>query len=130
MAMQTKESLYEKDNVASMIEWLASFGLTEKKGVTRLLYSKAWVQAQQALKTEMEKVGLQTHFDSVGNLFGRLEGTNPKSKTILTGSHIDTVVEGGKYDGAFGVIASFLAGQRLHQTYVPPRKTIEVVSFC
>ncbi|MFJ7677145.1 allantoate deiminase [Peribacillus sp. NPDC097198] len=130
MAMQIKESLYEKDNVASMIEWLASFGLTEKQGVTRLLYSKAWVQAQQALKTEMEKVGLQTHFDSVGNLFGRLEGTNPGSKTILTGSHIDTVVEGGKYDGAFGIIASFLAVQRLHQTYGPPRKTIEVVSFC
>lgn len=130
MAIQIEKFTYEKDNVASMIEWLASFGLTENNGVTRLLYSQDWVKAQHAVKMEMEKMGLQTYFDSVGNLFGRLEGTNPKSPTILTGSHIDTVIEGGKYDGAYGVIASFLAVQRLYQTYGPPRKTIEVVSFC
>ena len=130
MAIQFEKSINEKDNVASMIEWLASFGLTENDGVTRLLYSEAWAKAQHAMKKEMERVGLHTYFDDVGNLFGRLEGTNPGSKTILTGSHIDTVVDGGKYDGAFGVIASFLAVQRLHQTYGPPRKTIEVVSFC
>lgn len=130
MAIQIEKYKYEKDNVASMIEWLASFGLTENGGVTRLLYSDAWVKAQHAVKKEMEEVGLQTYFDDVGNLFGRLEGSNPGSKTILTGSHIDTVVDGGKYDGAFGVIASFLAVQRLYQTYGPPQKTIEVVSFC
>lgn len=39
----------------SMIEWLASFGSTESNGVTRLLYSKEWMNAQQAMKAEMEK---------------------------------------------------------------------------
>ncbi|MGE7761285.1 allantoate deiminase [Peribacillus sp. NPDC097895] len=124
------EKFNEKDDVASMIEWLASFGATESSGVTRLLYSEEWLRAQQAMKAEMEKENLDTYFDSVGNLFGRLEGTGSAGGTILTGSHIDTVRNGGKYDGAYGVIASFLAVKRLYKTYGLPRKTIEVVSFC
>ncbi|MFD6210515.1 allantoate deiminase [Peribacillus sp. NPDC060253] len=124
------EKFNEKDDVALMIEWLASFGATESNGVTRLLYSKEWLRAQQAMKAEMEKENLDTYFDSVGNLFGRLEGTGSSGGTILTGSHIDTVRNGGKYDGAYGVIASFLAVKRLYKAYGPPRKTIEVVSFC
>lgn len=95
MGIQIEQSINEKDEVASMIEWLASFGATKSNGVTRLLYSKEWMSAQQAMKTEMEKENLITYFDSVGNLFGRLEGTGPSGETILTGSHIDTVKDGG-----------------------------------
>jgi len=124
------ETISGKNNVVSMIEWLASFGATTNGGVTRLLYSKAWVQAQQALQAEMKSIGLDAYFDSVGNLFGRLDGTESDGKTILTGSHIDTVVDGGKYDGAYGVIASLLAVKRLKARYGTPKKTIEVVSLC
>ncbi len=130
MGIQIEKFIDEKDDVASMIEWLASFGATESNGVTRLLYSKEWMSAQQAMKAEMEKENLRTYFDSVGNLFGRLEGTDLSGGIILTGSHIDTVKDGGKYDGAYGVIASFLAVKRLYKAYGAPRKTIEVVSFC
>lgn len=125
MAMQIKN-----DSVAEMIEWLAKYGKTEAEGVTRLLYSPAWTAAQHALKETMESIGLKAYFDCVGNLFGRLPGTACDSKTILTGSHIDTVVEGGKYDGAYGIIASLLAVERLVKLYGMPQKTIEVVSFC
>jgi len=125
MAMQVKN-----DSVASMIEWLAKYGKTEDEGVTRLLYSPAWTEAQNALKEKMDCIGLQAYFDCVGNLFGRLPGTTCNSKTILTGSHIDTVVKGGKYDGAYGIIASLLAVERLVKLYGLPKKTIEVVSFC
>ncbi len=119
----------EKENVQEMIEWLSSFGKTKKDGVTRLLYSKAWCQAQKALQHKMEQFGLATYFDSVGNLFGRLQGMDP-GPVILTGSHIDTVSEGGKYDGAYGIIASLIAVSRLFETYGYPKKSIEVVSFC
>ncbi|XJZ29064.1 allantoate deiminase [Bacillota bacterium Lsc_1132] len=113
-----------------MIEWLSSFGQTENGGVTRLLYSENWKRAQTALKHKMEQIGLEPYFDSVGNLFGRLRGSDPESKTILTGSHLDTVVDGGKYDGAYGIMASFLAVGKLIKLYGIPRKTIEVVSLC
>ncbi|WP_251552051.1 allantoate deiminase [Neobacillus muris] len=130
MAIPAKRNLLDEDQISTMIEWLASFGKTEAGGVTRLLYSPAWQEAQQALKHKMDETCLYTYFDSVGNLFGRLPGTEPNGKTILTGSHIDTVVEGGKYDGTYGIVASFLAVLRLFHTYGFPRKTIEVVSLC
>src|SRR5690606_671472 len=97
---------------------------------TRVLYSEPWKQAQNALKILMEQTGFHTYFDAVGNLFGRVEGSDPGSKTILTGSHIDTVHEGGKYDGAYGVIGSFIAVSNLVRIYGRPKKTIEVVSLC
>ncbi|MGM9926459.1 MAG: allantoate deiminase [Bacillus sp. (in: firmicutes)] len=120
----------EKNDVATMIEWLASNGKTSSGGVTRLLYSPAWMDAQKALKKKMESIGLQASFDHVGNLFGKLQGTDLTSKTILTGSHVDTVVDGGKYDGSYGIIASLLAVERLKKQFGKPKKTIEVVSLC
>jgi allantoate deiminase len=116
--------------IESLIEWLAQFGKTEEGGVTRLLYSNVWQKAQQALQQKMALAGLTAYCDSVGNLFGRITGTEKPNEVILTGSHIDTVVQGGKYDGAYGVLASLLAVQRLLSTYGPPKKTLEVVSLC
>ncbi len=130
MAIQVNKQLLEEGQVGAVIEWLASIGETESGGVTRLLYSPAWLEAQVALKNIMDQTKLYTYFDSVGNLFGRLPGTNGDEKTILTGSHIDTVVDGGKYDGSYGIIASLLATVRLFQRYGYPKKTIEVVSLC
>lgn len=130
MPIPKKERLPEDGHVGAWIEWLSSIGKTENGGVTRVLYSQAWVEAQRRLKNKMEQAKLLTYFDSVGNLFGRLPGTEANGKTILTGSHIDTVVNGGKYDGAYGIIASFIATTRLYHKYGFPKKTIEVVSFC
>lgn len=119
-----------KEKIAELIEWLSSFGKTTNEGVTRLLYSKAWCEAQSALKNKMKAIGLDAYFDCVGNLFGRLQGTDEDNAVILTGSHIDTVIDGGKYDGAYGIVASLLAVSRLYASYGKPKKTIEVVSFC
>jgi allantoate deiminase len=130
MAIQENKQVMEKGHVEAMIEWLASIGKTENGGVTRLLYTPTWHAAQLALKDKMDQAKLETYFDSVGNLFGRLPGTESNGKTILTGSHIDTVVDGGKYDGAYGIIASYIATLRLFQTFGYPKKTIEVVSLC
>ncbi|RTR31836.1 allantoate amidohydrolase [Robertmurraya yapensis] len=129
MAIKMREQKFEKDSVSEMIEWLATFGRTTNGGVTRPLFSKDWRKAQDALKDKMEVLQLQTYFDRAGNLFGKLPGTELGSKTILTGSHIDTVIDGGKYDGAYGIIASLLATSQLFQKYGYPKKTIEVISL-
>ena len=120
----------EQWTIGALIEWLARFGRTDEGGVTRLLYSDTWQQAQLALKQKMTLAGLDSYSDSVGNVFGRITGTEESEQVILTGSHVDTVVQGGKYDGAYGVLASLLAVKRLLATYGPPKKTIEVVSLC
>ncbi|WP_407647293.1 allantoate deiminase [Gracilibacillus oryzae] len=129
MTITTKNSPFSIEDTEPLLPWLSSFGQSEGGGVSRLLYTPSWLEAQLALKQKMEQSGLHTYFDSVGNLFGRLEGKQD-TVTILTGSHIDSVINGGKYDGTYGIIASFLAAQLVYQKYGKPKKNIEVVSLC
>ncbi|MEW4024007.1 allantoate deiminase [Bacillus sp. YAF8] len=125
-----KQKLSVKNSITDYIEWLAQYGASADGGVTRLLYTKEWMDAQLAVKTEMSSFGLETRFDDVGNVFGRLTGTQSPDEVVVTGSHIDTVINGGKYDGAYGVLAAMLALKQLKETYGAPKKTLEAVSLC
>jgi allantoate deiminase len=116
-------------DLAEAIEWLSSFGGGSDGGVTRTLYSHSWKEAQQALKGWMDVKGLAAYYDGIGNLFGRLPSKDPKAPTILVGSHVDTVESGGKYDGAYGVLAAILALSELNQKYGKPKVNLEVVSL-
>lgn len=129
---QEKELLlnYFETEVMQLLDWLASFSLDEEGGVTRLLYTDGWLETQHALAAKMENQGLETAFDEVGNLFGKLQGEDTRAPSIITGSHIDTVVQGGKYDGAYGIAAGLLALRYLHQRFGKPKRTLEVVSLC
>ncbi|MEH7126194.1 allantoate deiminase [Bacillus sp. JJ1773] len=114
---------------AHLVDWLGEYGKDPKGGVTRLLYTKEWIEAQKALDKLMQEDGLTTLYDEVGNLFGRLEGSKYKNETILTGSHVDTVKNAGKLDGAYGILAGILAIRYLKETYGKPLRNLEVVSF-
>lgn len=116
-------------DVESNVSWLNQFGSVPSGGITRLLYSKEWFDAQQALKQKFEDMGLETSFDEVGNLSGKLIGSQHKDQVIMSGSHIDSVVNGGNLDGHFGIIAAYLAVQYLKQQYGTPLRTIEVISL-
>ncbi|AIQ72952.1 Zn-dependent hydrolase [Paenibacillus odorifer] len=112
-----------------LLEELAAFS-TAGPGVTRLLYTEEWSRAQIFLQEKMAGLGLEVSVDKVGNVYGRLSGRDPQQKVILTGSHIDTVVNGGKYDGAYGIAAAMIALQDLQRNFGQPQRTLEVVSFC
>lgn len=118
------------EQMLEVLEWLSSYGADPDGGVTRLLYTEPWLQAQQAIIGEMQQLGLEAGFDAVGNVFGKLQGSNLALKSVLTGSHVDTVKNGGKYDGAYGVVASMMALGYLKSVYGTPKRTLEVVSFC
>ncbi|MGM0861078.1 MAG: allantoate deiminase [Bacillota bacterium] len=128
--MDHRPQLSVKNGIADYIEWLSQYGASAEGGVTRLLYTKAWMDAQLAVKSEMTSLGFETSFDDVGNVYGKLSGSQYPADIIMTGSHIDTVVNGGKYDGAYGVLAGMLALKQLKDTYGAPKKTLEVVSLC
>ena len=115
--------------IAQLVDWLGEFGKDSEGGVTRLLYTEEWIEAQKALEKVMQEDGLTTRYDEVGNLYGRLEGSQNNDETILTGSHVDTVKNGGKLDGAFGIVAGILAIRLLKDKYGQPLRNIEVVSF-
>ena len=78
--------------------------------------------------TGCARPGLAVRGDAVGNLFGRLEGDDPR--TILTGSHFDTVVLGGRYDGALGVLSALAALRVLAALPDRPRRSLEMVALC
>ncbi|MDF7666932.1 allantoate deiminase [Orbaceae bacterium ESL0727] len=117
------------DDVANIVKWISSFGGLTNGGTTRLLYSAEWLQAQNALKEKMTHAGMSTYFDDVGNLYGRIEGSKYKDEIIMSGSHIDTVVNGGKLDGQLGVIGAFLAMTYLKEKYGQPLRTLELISM-
>lgn len=129
MIEQPKPSALSKQ-IEEMVEWLASYGKDNSGGVTRLLYDPAWSAAQKAIQAKIEQLGLSARYDDVGNLFGRLSGRDPEANVVLTGSHVDTVIGGGKYDGAYGIIAALIAVEHLLTHYGQPLKPIEVVSLC
>lgn len=108
---------------------LAQHGAHGETGVWRLVYSPAWVAAQEMVAGWCRDAGMQVRQDAVGTLWGRIEGTEG-GKSIVSGSHIDSQAPGGRYDGALGVIAAYIAMRTLVERYGQPRRTLELVSFC
>lgn len=118
-----------RNAIEETLPWLSSFGADPRGGLTRLLYSTEWLQTLQQLKQRIDDSGFKTRFDNIGNLYGRIAGTRFPDEVILSGSHIDTVVNGGHLDGQFGVLASWLATRYLNETYGPPLRTVEIVAM-
>ncbi len=111
------------------IEALGSIGWQAEGGIIRPVYSAAWVEARGQVAEWMRAARLDVREDAVGNLFGRLRGVDD-SKTILTGSHLDTVPLGGKFDGASGILAGLVALRSLLEQAGQPRRSLEVVALC
>ncbi|EAG2306616.1 hydantoinase/carbamoylase family amidase, partial [Listeria monocytogenes] len=118
-----------KKEVAAMINALSQIGSDPTGGMTRLLYTDSWKEAQSFVEKQLKETGLTTSYDAVGNLFGRMEGSQYPEETILSGSHIDTVVNGGTLDGQYGVVAAALAIKYLKETYGQPLHSLEVISM-
>jgi allantoate deiminase len=108
---------------------LAQHGAHGETGVWRTVYSPDWVAAQELVSSWFAAAEMDVRTDAVGNLWGRLEGTEP-GRVIASGSHIDSQTPGGRYDGALGVIASFVAMRALREQFGRPRRTLEAVSLC
>ena len=117
------------DDVANAVKWISSFGGLEQGGTTRLLYTEQWLTAQNAIKEKLSQIGMNTYFDDIGNLYGRFEGSKYKEQVIMSGSHVDTVVNGGKLDGQLGIIAAMLAMKYLKENYGQPLRTLELISM-
>ncbi|MHC5268559.1 allantoate deiminase [Enterococcus sp. LJL98] len=108
---------------------LSAIGSDPTGGLTRLLYTDVWKAGQEYVKAEMESFGMVTCYDEIGNLYGRLAGTEKPEETILSGSHIDTVVNGGHLDGQYGILAAMTAMEYLVATHGQPKRSMEVISM-
>src|SRR6266542_4822421 len=111
------------------IDELGQIGRQPDGGLARTLYDDAWVEAMALLQRWLEEAGLETRFDAVGNLNGRLAGADSRH-VVMTGSHVDTVKQGGKYDGALGIHVALAAVKALAEACGRPRRSIEVLVTC
>jgi len=108
---------------------LARHGATGKGGVSRLALGEEEIAARRTLIAWARNLGLSVSTDAAGNLFFRLEGADPTLPPVLTGSHIDTQPVGGRFDGAFGVLAALEAVEAMKAAGIAPRRPVVVVSW-
>ena len=118
----------DKKWVMGVLEHLSNIGKTEQNGSNRLAFTQADQEARTYFKGLMHDAGLSIREDAFGNIIGRLEGSDPKALAIGTGSHIDTVPNGGHYDGMVGSVASLAAVMRLKERG-PLRHPLELIIF-
>jgi N-carbamoyl-L-amino-acid hydrolase len=108
---------------------LSAFGKNPQGGVTRSAYSQADIKGRAYVRSLMEKAGLTVSTDATGNILGRRAGKEPGLPVLMTGSHIDSVPEGGNYDGPVGVMGAIEAAQTLQENDMILRHPLEVIVF-
>lgn len=111
------------------IEELSSFNATPGKGITRFSYSPEDAQAREYLYAILEEMGLQIKVDAVGNVRARLQGKKREAPVIMTGSHIDSVLHGGKFDGVVGVIGGLEVLRVMIENEVELNHPLELIIF-
>ncbi|MEC0237828.1 Zn-dependent hydrolase [Paenibacillus kribbensis] len=120
----------KEDRLWQRIMELGSIGAHEDSGgVTRLSFTEEERQAKNRVIQYMKEAGLTVREDHIGNVIGRKEGKDPLAPVVLTGSHIDTVPHGGKFDGALGVLAAIEALQQMNEQGIETHHPIEVMAF-
>ena len=117
----------DKEWVVNEIEEIACFGKGQR-GITRLAFTEADILVQKYIMNLMEQAGLTVSRDPIGNIIGRLAGLDTSLPPVLTGSHLDTVPEGGKFDGVVGIVGGLAAIRRL-QEMGPLAHTVELIVF-
>ncbi len=113
---------------ASLME-LARIGATEKGGVCRLAASDLDAEARRLFIRWCEEAGCGVTVDRIGNIFARRPGRNPALLPVMSGSHLDTQPTGGRFDGAYGVMAALEVVRSLNDAGYETEAPIEIVAW-
>jgi N-carbamoyl-L-amino-acid hydrolase len=110
------------------LDELGRIGATPAGGVSRLALSDADREGRDQMVAWMKEVGLEVHIDQVGNLLGFRAGESDNAP-VLFGSHLDSVREGGRFDGAYGVLAALEVMETLQQNGIRTPRPLMMVAF-
>jgi len=113
-----------KDRVKDKIETFARFGATGKGGITRFSLSKEAIAARNEFKKRMEAIGAVLTTDDMANMYATLAGSDAGLPRIAIGSHVDSVRNGGNYDGILGVITAQEVLETIARDKIPHRHPI------
>jgi N-carbamoyl-L-amino-acid hydrolase len=108
---------------------LARIGATSDGGVNRPTFSEAHLAARRWLREQIENAGLEFRTDGAGNHSAFLAGGDDNARTLLLGSHLDSVPNGGRFDGALGVMAAFEVLRTIKDAGLQLKVNLEAIDF-
>ena len=117
------------DRLLAQLRALAQYGSNSNGGVSRVAYSAADLEGRAYVTGLMREAGLEVRVDAAANIIGRRAGTGDRLPPILFGSHIDSVPDGGYYDGTVGSLAAIEAARTLGERNIRTRHPLEVIVF-
>jgi N-carbamoyl-L-amino-acid hydrolase len=115
--------------IADHLTALSQYGKNPQGGVSRVAFSEADRQGREYVAGLMRAAGLDVTIDAAGNIIGRRAGSDPTLKPLMIGSHIDSVPEGGNYDGDVGSLSAIEVAQTLKENKLTTRHPLEVIVF-
>ena len=119
----------ESERLANRMETVSRIGATPEGGGSRTAGSDADLAARDRFAGWLQEAGLEVRTDLAGNLIGRLPGADSSLPPLLTGSHLDSVPEGGNFDGIVGSIGALEAAAVIAASGAPLRHPLEVAVF-
>lgn len=117
------------NQVIEILQRIGQAGRCEDGSYHRGCYSREYFQAVDIVQEQMQALGMEVSRDAAGNIRGVLPGSVPGAKSILIGSHLDTVPAGGLFDGAYGVAAGLAVAAQLRREGRQLRRPLEVYGF-
>jgi len=127
--MQPAADHVSKERLWQRLMAMARHGATSAGGVNRQALSAEDIAARRELIDWGAQLGLIAHADDAGNLFLRLQGRDPDAAPVLSGSHLDSQPNGGRFDGVYGVLAALEAVQAIQESGQPHARSIEIVAW-
>ncbi len=117
------------DRLLADLESFAGIGADPRGGITRLAYSEVDLHARRRFVERAEAAGLAPRTDAVGNIFARRSGREGGLAPVGFGSHLDSVPNGGRFDGPLGVLAALEVVRSLNDAGMTTRRPIDVICF-
>ncbi|MGI0487339.1 Zn-dependent hydrolase [Pantanalinema rosaneae CENA516] len=119
----------DRDRLMDRIDRLAKIGQQPTGSIRRLAFTPEDLQARYLVQQWMSEAGMTVRIDAAGNLIGRYAGSIPQAPALATGSHIDTVPSGGRFDGVLGVLAGIEIVRTLREHEIQLQHPLEVIVF-
>lgn len=117
------------DRLWSTLMASAQIGRTERGGLRRLALSEEDGRMRDLFRSWCEEAGLIVSVDGIGNMFAVRPGTDPAAKTIVMGSHLDTQIKGGRFDGILGVLGPLEVVRTLNERGIATRHPLAIVNW-
>ena len=121
--------MIDQNRIVERLEAIYACGRQEDGAYSRIAFSPEDKAGRDVFSEYLKNLGMKIRYDEAGNMIARREGTDPEKKPIMMGSHLDTVPNGGKYDGVYGCVGALEVVEELTQRKEQLSHPLEIIVF-